>query len=88
MNRKNLTILIGVALVTGLVSIVLSGVIFGNSTTNSIKVPVVTKIDSSFPDAKNDTNYNYFFNSKAIDPTQIIKIGPSGNQQPFQGSSQ
>lgn len=88
MNRKNLSILIAVAVITALLSFILSGVIFGNSQTNPIKVPVVTKIDSSFPDAKNDTNYNYFFNGNAIDPTQIIQIGPSGNQQPFQGASQ
>jgi hypothetical protein len=45
--------------------------------------PVVEKIPSSLPDVKNDSNYNSFINSNALDPTQPVQIGNTQNKNPF-----
>ena len=83
MKQKDMLIMGGVAVVAVLFSIVLSGVIFGSPKKNPIKVPVVHKISSSFPTTQTD-DYKAFFNDKALNPTQLIKIGTSNNNQPFQ----
>ena len=86
MKRKDVLIIGIAAFIAAIFSFVLSGVIFGSPQKNVIKVPVVTKIDSTFPSVQTDTNYTSFFNSKSINPTQLIQIGSSNNQQPFQDS--
>ncbi len=88
MKRKDL-LLIGLsACVAAILSFILSGIIFGTPKKNPIKVPVVNKISSTFPDVQNDTDYSGIFNNKALNPTQLIQIGGSDNNQPFQGSTQ
>jgi len=86
MKSKELAIIGGVAFVAAIFSFVLSGVIFGTPQRNPIKVPVVHKIDPSFPVVKSDSNYKTFFNEKALNPTQLIKIGNNKNKDPFQDS--
>ena len=86
MKRKDLMALIGlVAFIAAILSFVMSGVVFGSPNKNPIKVPVVTPISSSFPDVKNESDYKNVFNNKALDPTQLIQIGSTNNQAPFQG---
>jgi hypothetical protein len=88
MKQKDLTLIALTALVAAVFSIILSGVLFGSPKKNPIKVPVVDKISSSFPSVQTDDNYKTFFNSNALDPTQLIQIGGSSNTNPFQGSDQ
>jgi len=84
-KRQNLVILIAVGIVAALISIVISGAIFGSPKSNPIMVPEVTPISPTFPDVQHDSNYTSFLNDKALDPTQLIQIGNSKNTQPFQG---
>jgi hypothetical protein len=84
MKRKDLVIVVFVAVFAAILSFVVSNALFGSPAKNPIKVPVVHKIDSTFPDVKNDTSYTSFFNNKAINPTQLIQIGNSTNNAPFQ----
>lgn len=72
-----------VGFVAIIISFVVSGAIFGNAKKNAIKVPVVTPISSTFPLPQTDNNYKSFFNSNALDPTQLIQIGNNNNQVPF-----
>jgi energy-converting hydrogenase Eha subunit A len=82
MKSKDLTVLVVIGLIAAIISAIISGSIF-NPPKKNMTVPDVTAINSTLPDVKNDSNYKKFFNSQAIDPTQLIKIGASQNQQPF-----
>jgi hypothetical protein len=84
MKQKEWLIVGGVALVSAIFSIVISGAIFGSPKKNPIKVPVVTPISSNFPSPETDDSYKSFFNKQAIDPTTLIQIGNTQNNQPFQ----
>lgn len=83
MKRKDIAVLVAIALVAGLFSMVISKSIFNSPAKRSAKVPVVEALDPSFPNAQTDPVYQSFFNSKALDPTQLIKIGDNQNPVPF-----
>lgn len=83
MDKKNIATLVGIAFIAIIIASIFSGVVFSSSKHRNLKAPVVQAIDSSFPDIKNDPTYNTVFNSKALDPTQLIKIGTSQNETPF-----
>lgn len=85
MKRKDLLLLISVAVGTGVISLIIAGLLFAPKRL-STKVPVVKPIDSSFPDVVNDPTYNSFLNSNALDLTQPVRIGNNQNQAPFNGS--
>jgi hypothetical protein len=84
-KRQDLIVIVIVGLIAALISIVVSGAIFGTSKSRPIKVPVVDKISPTFPDVEHDSNYTSFLNNKALDPTQLIQIGNNQNTAPFQG---
>ncbi len=84
-KRQNMIVIIFVALIAAMISIVVSGAIFGTPQSRPIKVPVVDKISPTFPDVQHDSTYTSFLNTNALDPTQLIQIGNSNNQSPFQG---
>ncbi len=83
MKQKDLPIIIVVVFVSGVLSFFLSNMIFASSSSRQQKVDVVQSISSSFPTP--DTAY---FNSNAVDPTQLIQVGTNNNTNPFNGSSQ
>jgi hypothetical protein len=83
MRSKDKFIFISVALVSGLISLVISNALFGSPSKRDIKVPNVQTISPTFPDIKNDSNYNSFINTNALDPTQPVQIGNSQNSAPF-----
>jgi hypothetical protein len=86
MKRKELVTIAVVAVASGLLSLVIAGALFNSPSKRTAKVPVVQPISSSFPDVKNDSNYNFFLNESALDPTQPIQIGNSQNNTPFTNS--
>jgi hypothetical protein len=87
MKRQDLLIIGGVAFITAILSFVISGALFGSPQKNPIKVPVVHKISSEFPQPSTDDTYKTIFNPHAFNPTQLIKIGGGGNTTPFQTPS-
>ena len=82
MKHKDIMMIIGVAFITGIVSMILSGIFF-NPPKKDSKVPVVDSLNTSMQDIRNDPNYNSFLNDKALNPAQPVKIGPAGNAVPF-----
>lgn len=86
MKRKDIFILVGIGVIAAIISAITAGAIFSSSSTRSVKVPVVSPISSDFPDIAHDSQYKAIFNDKALDPTQLIKIGTGQNQQPFNNS--
>lgn len=78
MKQKDILVIVIVVFISGIFSLFFTKLIFPESKTRNEKVEVVQPITSEFnkPDQK-------YFNSNSIDPTQIIKIGDSNNNQPF-----
>lgn len=85
MKQKDLRVLILAAVVTAIFSFIIAGLLFGSPAAHSSQVPVVQTLNSSFPDVKNDPDYNAFLNSNALDPTQPVHIGSNNNTAPFGG---
>jgi len=79
MKQKDLLPIVGVALVTAIISLILSSILFGSPKQRTAKTPVVESIGTSLPDVKNDPKYKSIFNSQALDPTQPVII--DGNNQ-------
>ncbi len=85
MKRQDAILLIGVAIITGIISLIISGLLFNGPKRDS-KVPSVDSLETSLPDIKNDSDYSSFLNEQALDPTQPVQIGPAGNNVPFNSS--
>jgi hypothetical protein len=85
MKQKDIIALVGVGIFTAIISLVISGFLFGGGARHS-KVPTAENISTSFPDIKNDPAYNSIFNSNALDVAQPVLVGGSQNNQPFNGS--
>ncbi len=80
MKQKDITLIIVVVFVSGVLSMLISNVFISSPKDRKTQVEVVDSISSDFkePDKK-------IFNSEAIDPTQNIQIGENPNLQPFSG---
>jgi len=79
MKDKDIILIIVVVFVSGIFSITISSYLFSTSR-HQTTVEEVEQISPTFqnPDPK-------YFNSKSIDPTQLIQIGPGSNTAPFNG---
>lgn len=80
MKQKDILLLIVVAIVSGVLSFVLSNVLFSSPEKRSQKVEVVDKISSDFPRPNKE-----YFNAESINPAQLVEIGKSTNPNPFTG---
>ncbi len=80
MKKKDMPLIIISVFIGAVLSLILSNLIFGNTKNYKESVEVVDVITSEFNIPKKDDMY---FNSKSIDPTQLIRIGGSNNEQPF-----
>ncbi len=78
MKQKDIVLIVIVIVFAGIVSIVVSNFFFTPDNTKNLTAEVVDPITSDFqqPDER-------VFNNKAINPTQLIEIGDSKNNQPF-----
>ena len=78
MKQKDWILIIVVGFVSGVVSLLLSGVLFSTDEVRSQKVEVVPVIES----ALEDTDDRYF-NDKALNPARDIEVGSDPNADPF-----
>lgn len=78
MKQKDLPLLIAIVIFSIIVSLIVSTKIFTPQKNRMQKVEVVPVVSSKFPAA--DPTY---FNNDSIDPTQLIQISNSNNQNPF-----
>jgi hypothetical protein len=85
MKQKDILTLVIIGFFAAIFSTVLAGKIFNSSGNHNLKIPVVQVVDGNFPQVQTDSTYQAFFNDKALDPTQLIKIGTSQNDKPFSG---
>lgn len=81
MKQKDIALIIVVVFISGVVSFVVSGQLFGKPADRQQKAEVVDVITSDFslPSQK-------YFNANSIDPTQLIQIGDTNNPNPFTSS--
>lgn len=80
MKKKDLMVIIIVIFISGVFSLVISNYLFASPKNRQEEVEVVEPISADFKVPEKNDKY---FNSEAIDPTLIIKIGDNNNQQPF-----
>lgn len=78
MKQKDIALILVVVFISGVFSIIVTKLLITTPKNRQEKVEVVESIspDLTAPSTK-------YFNSKSIDPTQIIKIGNTNNNQPF-----
>lgn len=82
-QKDSKLMLIVVAAITAVISLIISSAIFSSPKHHDLTAPVVQPLSSTFPDIKNDPNYNTFLNDKALDPTQPVQVGNTQNNAPF-----
>lgn len=88
MKQKDIALLIAVGFFTAIIAFFISTLVFKVPANRSTKVPTAGSINATFPDIKNDPNYNMIFNTNALDPAVPLQVGSSPNTQPFSGSTQ
>ena len=82
MKQKDIALIVVIAVVAGVISLVLSRVIFVSSEKRQQEVEVVESISTTF-----NTPSTAYFNPTSVNPTQTIQIGGSNNPTPFQQGS-
>lgn len=85
MKRRDLALIVGVAMFAAIISFIAAGLAF-KTLAKSTSVPTATTLPSSFPDIKNDPAYSNFLNAQALDPAQPVPVGSSKNTMPFSNS--
>jgi Flp pilus assembly protein CpaB len=83
MKQNNIVTLIIIVVIAGLVSLTASKYIFTTAADRQQAVEVVPVITANLP-----TPSSTYFNSQSIDPTQLIQIGTTTNNNPFSSPSQ
>ena len=83
MKQKDIALIILIAGIAAFASFFISRSLFASGTKRSQQAEVVDKISTEFTQPSNK-----YFNQKSIDPTQLIKIGGSKNNNPFNGKKQ
>jgi hypothetical protein len=78
MKQKEIIMLGSSFLAAILVALLADKLLFSNSATTGTQVDVVPVISTDFKQPASQ-----YFNPQAIDPTQIINIGPNNSQTPF-----
>jgi uncharacterized membrane protein YgaE (UPF0421/DUF939 family) len=83
MKQKDVALIIVTIFIGAVVSFIVSNMIFSTPANRQQQAEVVEAITPDF--ATPDSRY---FNSKSIDPTQLIQIGNNNNSNPFNGNGQ
>lgn len=78
MKQKDIALVIIVGFISVIISYFVSNRLFVPPKNRQQQVEVVQPITADFPQPD-----SRFFNSKAFDPTQLIKIGQNNNTNPF-----
>jgi hypothetical protein len=82
MKQKDIALFIVIAFVSAVISLIVSNQIISTPTNREQKVEVIDPITADFP-----TPDSKYFNTNALDPTQLIQIGDNTNPQPFKGQN-
>ena len=78
MKRKDILLIIVVALLAGVISFIVSGVFITSEEDRQQTVETVNALPSQFERPPVD-----YFNQDSVNPTRTIEIGEDANNQPF-----
>jgi hypothetical protein len=78
MKQKDIALIAVLAILSGIISLIVSNLLFSSPKTRQQTVQVVSPITADFK-----TPDSTYFNAQSIDPTQLIQIGNGGNPNPF-----
>jgi len=82
MKQKDIALIAVIVFISAVISLFVSKAIFAAPKNRQQQVAVVQPITADFPAPD-----KAYFNSSAIDPTQLITIGQNANPNPFNGTS-
>jgi hypothetical protein len=82
MKQKDIALIAVIGVISLVISVIVSNLVFGSPKNRQQQVEVVQPITAVFPPP--DSRY---FNSEAFDPTQLITIGQNANPDPFSGTT-
>ncbi len=80
MKKSDIALLVLIVSLTLVISFLVVKTIFGEATNEATKVEKTESISANLTEPSPT-----IFNRDAINPTVVIQIGNSGNQQPFTG---
>lgn len=83
MKQKDIALIIVISFISAVASLFVSNMLFASPQNRQQSVQVVPAIVADFP-----TPDSRYFNSKSVDPTQLIQIGNNNNQNPFSSKGQ
>ncbi|HET7673129.1 MAG TPA: hypothetical protein VFK11_01290 [Candidatus Saccharimonadales bacterium] len=78
MKRKDILTIVIIAIFAAVFSVIISKIFFTSSKNRNLTAETVQSISPDFQEPDKEV-----FNDRAIDPTQLIKIGNTNNPQPF-----
>lgn len=81
MKQKDIALILVIAFIGAAFAIVLSKYVFNSANDRKLTAEVVVPITPEF----NNSPDKRYFNQESVDPTQLIRIGDSSNNRPFQG---
>jgi len=78
MKQKDIALVVVIVIISAVISTIISKTLITSPKNRQAKVEIVDPISPTFqsPSTK-------YFNSNAVDPTQLIQIGNNSNPQPF-----
>ena len=82
MKQQDIAIIIGIVMASCILSFVISSKVISTPSDRQQQVQVIPEISSRF-----NTPSSTYFNSSAIDPTQLLQIGNNSNAAPFNSST-
>uniref|UniRef100_UPI004055BD37 hypothetical protein n=1 Tax=Candidatus Electrothrix sp. TaxID=2170559 RepID=UPI004055BD37 len=82
MKRKDLYTIIGIAIFSAVLSLILSNVFFSSDESRNETVEVIPVISAEL-----ERPPEQYFNDNSINPTQTIQIGGESSPQPFGGAT-
>jgi hypothetical protein len=78
MKQKDIALIAVIAIVSGVISFLVSGYVFAKPADRELTAEKVDVITSEF-----SLPSSTYFNAESINPTQLIEIGESDNPNPF-----
>ncbi len=85
MKQKDIALFAVVAIISGVLSVVISGVLITPKQDKLQQAETVDPISAEFNTPASDSKY---FNKNSINPTKLIQIGDNANNVPFNGTAQ
>ena len=78
MKQKDIALIVVLCILSGIVALILSQLVFSSKADKQQTAEVVDVITADFPDPPKK-----YFNADSVDPTQLIKITDNNNTNPF-----